>query len=666
MAANVAERQSALHTNWLRLLAPDPERLEFTTRLALICALTTLVTEIYQTPDAALTVYLAFFFNRPERTLSLILSIALPLVVAVVIALIFLVANLVVDDAMWRVIAIAVISFALMFLGSASKLRPLAGTVALIIGYALALLGTVQTGELATRALLYIYLDVAITAGVSLLVNLLLAPAPRCTAQQAVADRLKLCAAVLRDAQSTARGKLSARVREGMAPVLKQLRFAGMEKSAPAPQLAALQQATLSSFALLSAVDALAASPEVEVPGAVRMRLADAIEQLAHDVQRGRYPVEVTLELPREASLSPLARDVVAAIRDAVTRFAEPDSKAQAVQEKEGKKEKEGGFLVKDAFTNPDHVQFALKTTAAAVFCYLLYSLLDWPGIHTAFLTCYIVAQSTAAESVEKLTLRITGCLIGAAAGIAAIVFLVPALTSIGGLMIAVFIGSWAGAYLAAGTPRISYAGFQFAFAFFLCVIQGSGPSFDLTTARDRIIGILLGNLVAYCALVYVWPISISRRVDPALATALRKLALAASAKEPRERRLLASQAQGTLSEVETDIELGRYEPASVRSSAAWLAARRQLVENCQSLGTLLLIGGHTSELSRVDTARRLEQLAMRVAAPFDTRPLPSGAVESAHGWQTLPARIDRRLLALEETLARGVGDSEANARAHA
>src|SRR5215831_9248346 len=243
MVVSAVERQSAPYTDWLRLLGPNPERLEFATRLALICALTMLVMEIYQLPEAALTAYVAFFFNRPERTVSLILSVVFPLVVAVLIALIFLVAKLVVDDAMWRVIAIAVISFGLLFLGSASKLRPIAGTLALIVGYALALLGTIQTGELATRALLYIALDIAIAGAVSVLVNLLLAPAPRRSAEQAIADRLKLSAAVLRDAESLARGELSTRVREGMAPILKQLRFAGLERSAPAPELGALQQA---------------------------------------------------------------------------------------------------------------------------------------------------------------------------------------------------------------------------------------------------------------------------------------------------------------------------------------------------------------------------------------------------------------------------------------
>jgi multidrug resistance protein MdtO len=660
MAVNAVERQPALRTNWLRLLAPNPERLEFATRLALICALTTLVMEIYQTPYPALAAYLPFFYNRPERTVSLILSVAFTLVIAVVIALVFLVANVVVDDPMWRVIAIAVVSFGLLFLGSASKLKPIAGPAALIVGYALAQLGTIRTGELATRALLYLELAVAIPAGVSLLVNLLLAPAPRRTAEHAIADRLKLCAAVLRNPASPEGGKLAAQVREGMAPILEQVKLAGIEKSVPVRDLGPLKQAALSSFALMSATDVLASNPEIELPGAVRTKLADTVEQVARIVERGVYPVEVTLELPAEANLSPLAHELVAAIRDAVTRFAETDTKARAPERKEG------GFLVDDAFTNPEHVQFALKTTAAAVFCYLLYSLLDWPGIHTCFITVYIVAQSTAAESVEKLTLRIIGCLIGAAAGYAAIVFLVPALTSVGGLMIAVFVGAWIGAYVAGGSPRISYAGFQIAFAFFLSVIQGSGPEFDLTVARDRFIGILIGNLVAYFALVYLWPVTISRRVDPALAAAFRQLANVVSATEPGERRLLASQAQGTLGEIETDVELAHYEPASIRSSAAWLSSRRQLVEYSQSLAALLLLGANTRELPRVDPVTRLERIATRLAAPSATGPVQLRGLESAHGWQTLPARVNRHLRALEETLGVGVWEAEASARAHA
>jgi len=660
MAVNAVERHAALRTKWQRLLAPYPERLEFATRLAIICSLTVLVTEIYQTPDPALTAYIAFFLNRPERTMGLILSVALTVVVTVIIALIFLVANLVLDDPMIRVISIAAISFGLLFLASASRLRPIGGTLALIVGYALDVLGTIQAGELATRALLYAWLFVAIPAGVSLLVSLVLAPSPRRMTELAMVDRLKLCVVVLRNAESPLRYELAAKVREGMAPVLEEIKLAGIEKSVPVRDLSALRQAALSSFALMSAVDALAAGPELLcLPSALRMKLADTAEQIAHLVQRGRYPVELTVELPPEPNLSPLARELLAALRDVMKHFAEPVGPAQASPKEEGK------FFVEDAFTNPEHVQYALKTTAAAVFCYVFYSLLDWPGIHTAFITCYIVAQSTAAESVEKLTLRIVGCLIGAAAGIGAIVFLVPGLTSIGGLMIAVFFGAWAGAYLAAGSPRISYAGFQIAFAFFLCIIQGSGPKFDLTVARDRIIGVLLGNLVAYFTLVHVWPVTVGRRVDPALATAFRQLSKIVAEKAPRDRQLLASQIQGTLRNTEADIELAHYEPVSIRSPATWLFVRSQVIATSQSLISLLLLSTDTSELSGVDVGRRLERLAMRLEGASDPEPVRPSAVESAHGWQTLPARVNRSLRALEQLLEPGARDTEASPDAH-
>ncbi|MBV8341637.1 MAG: FUSC family protein, partial [Gammaproteobacteria bacterium] len=521
--------------------------------------------------------------------------------------------------------------------------------------------GTIQLGELATRALLYAWLFVGIPAGVSILVNLLLAPAPRRTVEQAIAERLKLCAEVLRGADEAVRRELGTKVRAGMAPILEQLKFTGIEKSALVRDVSALRQAALSSFALMSAVDALASSPEVKLPGAVRSKLADTVEEMASIVQRGGYPVEVSLELPPEGSVSPLAQELLAAMRDAVVRFAEPEAAAPAPAEKKP------GFFVADAFTNPEHVHYALKTTAAALFCYVLYTLLDWPGIHTCFLTVYIVAQSTAAESVEKLSLRLIGCLIGAAAGMAAIVFLVPHLTSIGALLIAVFIGAWAAAYVAAGSPRISYAGFQIAFAFFLCLIQGSGPSFDLTVGRDRIIGIILGNLVAYFTFVYVWPSSISRRVDAALAATFRCLSEVATAKAPAERRLLASQAQGALSDIETDIELARYEPASIRRSAAWLATRRQVVKETQSLGTLLLIGADTREVSRVAAVTRLEQLAASASgeAPGADHILSAG-VQAPHGWQTLPARLDRSLRALEEILTPAAAETEGRSHAQA
>jgi multidrug resistance protein MdtO len=83
-------------------LAPQPGRLELATRLALICAITVLVVEIYQTPDPALTVYIVFFLNRSDRTMSLILNFALLALITLIIEFILLVAMIVINDPMWR------------------------------------------------------------------------------------------------------------------------------------------------------------------------------------------------------------------------------------------------------------------------------------------------------------------------------------------------------------------------------------------------------------------------------------------------------------------------------------------------------------------------------------------------------------------------------------
>src|SRR5262245_57426125 len=93
------------------LLRPEPGRNEFALRLALTCALTVLVAEIYQTPEPALTTYIVFFLNREDRASSLILNVLFLLLMTVVIGFVIAAAKIVAADPMWRVVAMTVISF---------------------------------------------------------------------------------------------------------------------------------------------------------------------------------------------------------------------------------------------------------------------------------------------------------------------------------------------------------------------------------------------------------------------------------------------------------------------------------------------------------------------------------------------------------------------------
>ena len=226
MATDALESREGRLAELLRLLMPFPGRLEFAVRLALICALTTLVVEIYQTPDPALTVYVVFFLNKPDRGTSLILNIGMVVLISLIITSVILVAIIVIDEPVWRVASMAAISLGLLFLASASKLRPIGGIVALIVAYALDLLGTVHGGEIATRGLLYVWLFIGIPAAVSIGVNLLLAPPPRLLAEQALARRLRLAAAMLRAPSEGIRRDFTECLREGNGELQKWLKLA--------------------------------------------------------------------------------------------------------------------------------------------------------------------------------------------------------------------------------------------------------------------------------------------------------------------------------------------------------------------------------------------------------------------------------------------------------
>ncbi|MFM0133783.1 FUSC family protein [Paraburkholderia sediminicola] len=613
----------------LKLLAPYPGRAAMATRIALICALTAFVTSAYGTPEAAISAYVVFFLNRPDRVLSVMLSSALLVLVTVMIGLVTVVAMFALDDPMWRVACITGLSFGLLFVTSASKLRPVGAILAMIVGFALDELGSVPFGEVATRALLYVWLMVAIPVGISIGVNLLIAPSPRKLAGRALAKRLRLAAQSLIEPEATA-DALSACLREGDAEIGTWLKLSVVDGSSVRDDVEPLRQAVSSTLTILVAADLAVREPSGRLPASFAAPIAETLENMARMLEAGGYPVDIELKLPSVTELTPLARLVVGDLHDAVTRFAVVE--AQADVEGEGKTEtdtltaartqpqtnvegagkvetetrtqaqveasttpppadKRGGFFLPDAFTNPEHVRYALKTTVAAMFCYLLYSQINWPGIHTCFITVYMVSLGTTAETVEKMTLRIAGCLVGALLGIAAIVFITPVLTSVAGLMTLVLVGAWLSAWIAFGSPRMAYAGFQIALVFFMCVLQGAAPGYDLTVARDRTIGILIGNVVVYLVFTRVWPVTVAARIDAGLATLRQQWERLAALPDAVTRRAQAASAMAQCGALEQDIALMHYEPSWVRPEAQWIAERRSALAKLDALeGPMFLL----------------------------------------------------------------------------
>ena len=643
----------------LALLRSFPGRLEFSSRLALACVLTTLVVEIYQTPDPALTAYVTFYMMKRDRMESVIISIVLSIVITLLVGMIILLATTVIDQPLWRVISISVASFGLLFLASASKLKPLGAIIALIIGYALDLLSDAQVGELATRGYLFAWLFVTIPAAVSITLNLVLGPPPRRLLVQALAHRLALAASLMRNRDQKIREAFQETFSEGMTELKTWLKMAGIEKSSHPADIAALGQATDSITTILLLVDFADRTQLETMPAPLRDRIADTLDEMASILHAGGYPVDVAIEYGEE-DLPPVTATLVADLKEALRRFSERPLAEPAVVEPA-----EDGFFLPDAFTNPDHVYYALKTTAAAMLCYVIYLLLDWPGIHTCFITCYIVSLGTTAETIEKLTLRILGALVGAGAGLAAIVFLMPQLTSIGSLLIVVFAAGLVCAWVAAGSPRISYVGYQMAFAFFLCVIQGPSPAFDLTVARDRLIGIMLGNVVTYLIFANIWPVTVVRRIDPGLVSLLRCLVDLTNATSRSQRDSLATAAAGAMVTVSQDVDLAGYETSRIGPPPVRLTARARAIDHIRVLmGPLLLLSNEHSSTTQA-VAHRLDALAnelssgsrlLEVTAPPSQNTLPDNIGKDARGPGTVDGMVMADLEVLESAFVRGSG----------
>nr|WP_294554078.1 FUSC family protein [uncultured Rhodopila sp.] len=636
MATVAAEDSGGTGAGLFRDLVPIPGRLEFALRLTAICTLTALINEIYALPEVALSVYVAFFLNKADRVGSLIQNVAVAVLISLLVGILFVLANAVLDQPFRLVVCMAAISLLVLFVATASKLDILAGVLALIVAYGLDVLGQAPFGELATRALLYAWLCVLLPCAVSAVVNILVAPAPRGLVQRELARRMRLAAGVLAEPGDAARRALTETLREGDAELLKLLKFAALERTSPGGDLAALRCAAGSSVALLTLVQMADREPSAGLPAPVAARIGCALNTAAKVFARGDFPAGVEVRLPPEMrnELSAGSIAMVDGLAGVMATFAA--SPPAPERDPELAKQK-GGFFKPDAFSNPAYLRGAIKTTAAAMFCYVFYQLLDWPGIHTCMITCYIVALGTTADTIQKMQLRIAGCIIGAAAGIAAMVFLVPDLTSIAALLVVLFACLLPAAWVAAGSERIAYAGYQIAFAFLLCVLQGSGPSFDMTVARDRVIGILIGNLVVFAVTVTIWPVSVGARIDAGMHRVLgllRSLVLATGA-EPRRRAL--AEAQRALGSVANDLELIGCEPSHIRPADAWIRSRGAIAEQVSLLCGPLFAGVAAGTAGVI--ARRLEDLAGGAGPAEDAKPI---------GSSPFAAIIDARLHRIE------------------
>ncbi|HUL65752.1 MAG TPA: FUSC family protein, partial [Burkholderiaceae bacterium] len=385
--------------------------------------------------------------------------------------------------------------------------------------------------EALVRISLWVWVAESYAIAVTLLINTLCLPAE--PAQQLEQAMLGQLAAVdarlggLERGEPDAGGFNARDVQTGMLTLQKLLRFSTM-RDPGYRQRQAFHLARVATVSRLYTAAAHLPGGTAAIPAGIAPALRDACKRLDEAIRAGEpFTLPDALLDLTDAGMPGALRDM----RNALQAFADQSAAPDPV---ESKREKER-LLVPDAFSNPVYGQFALKTLFAAMLGYLFYLATDWQGIHTIMLTALIVAQPSLGATGRRSVLRMGGAALGSMIALAMVVWVVPRIDGIVGLLMMSLPVLALGAWLTAGSERISYVGTQLMFTFALALLEQFGPTSNLTEIRDRMIGILLGVAISAGVHASLWPEAEGEALRQRVARLLRRLA--AQLRQPDDER---------------------------------------------------------------------------------------------------------------------------------
>ena len=498
-------------------LRPRPGRVAAVLRLSICCTLCVAIGMLYRIPLTAYMAYAVFVIGWREAASTLLTGVVAALAFTIAVALSLLFYTLDASEPALRLPLMAVSTFIGIFLTRTMALGPVAFLASFVLVLSQTLIDEIPSLEALTHFVLWLWVVVMVPVTVTVLVNLLIGENPSRLTRRTAVRLLRTLAAALRrgDAMPLPRAEAEAveliEVRERAGMLDRSLR----EKAGIDTKLIETLAELLTLYRLLPS----------GVAAEARLQLAEDCEQCATALEEGVAPAPRTESAVGNdiRGLSFEAKPVAVAMAEATARLRDGIAR-RLIGGHPSAARSAKALLVPDAFSNPAHSRFALKTTIAVMAAYIIYSGLDWHGISTSITTCFFVALGSLGETIHKATLRITGALAGGLVGGLCIVYVLPEMTDIGQLCLLIAVATALGGWVATGSDLISYAGMQAAFAFFLTVLQDYGPSTDLTEPRDRVVGILLGNVLMTVVFGVLWPSSAVDRARSSLSMALRTL----------------------------------------------------------------------------------------------------------------------------------------------
>ena len=497
-------------------LAPREGRGVAVAHIAAATTLTVAIAMVFRIPLAAYMAYLVFLVSKDDRAGTITTSLGGA--IAVTFAVLFTIGLSFIDlgDPAIRLPAMALITFLAMLSVRTFALGPVSFLAGFIVVTMQSVIDEVPSTEVFTRTALWLWVVVIVPVVITVLINLLFGAEASTVAERGFHKVLAELDIALK------RGEVVGKLPHWRA-ILQPL----IEKAQGNPPSRA-RGTSVSPAAISQLLDVLIILERypARVP-AERAPLASLVGQclwaLEHrESSLGMTPIATSI--PAEPTGMESTWPAQVAATQALQSLLREIHRARApASHRAGHKPR--SMIVPDALSNPAHWQFALKTTLAVMIVYAVYSMLDWPGLRTSIVTCFFVALGSLGETIHKLSLRLSGAVIGGVIAGVCIVFVLPHFTDIGQLSALTAVVALLAGWVATSSERLSYAGLQIAFAFFLGVLQTDAPATDLTVLRDRVVGILLGNVVITVIFSTLWPESAITRLRAALADVQHGLA---------------------------------------------------------------------------------------------------------------------------------------------
>jgi multidrug resistance protein MdtO len=527
---------NAPRAGWWELLRAEltmtPERTARMARMTLLVMLVVLVSMTLRVPEAAVSAYMIFFIARDDAPDTIRSGIGLVVAVTGAVLVGLVVLSLTVGEPVLRLGGMAALSLVAMYAQRRSpKLGVLGYAVGVVASIFLVYAGHFPTPEVTVRAVLWIWVAIAYPAALLVLCEGTFGADPEVLLRKGIALRLtavgSLLGATSEDGERAQR-RVDRLERLGAGVLVP---FAALGPVALRPLRVSLVRETQSLLMAARQLSPLVASSTSSGPlrraGATCLGLArELLDGKAGGAELPPWPAQGELH----GQLGDADPEVVGAglsligsvwtLSLGMTQLREAAQVAPASPAPEPPPS-----TAELESLRAEALHFASKVTLAAMASYILFTALDWWGIHTAIITCWFIAQESVGATIHKSALRLVGAIIGGALGIASLVFVLPRLDSGGELALLVGAVTLFATWFATGSQRISYAGWQIAFAFFLTVLQGFERTTKMVVARDRVLGVLLGNGLMSIVFLHLWPVRLAPRISQGIGWALDSLA---------------------------------------------------------------------------------------------------------------------------------------------